>query len=30
MGIHGDHRGVLLTCQDEKIGCHTLSFEQVS
>ena len=28
MGSHGDHRGVLLACKDEKIGYHRLSFEQ--
>ena len=30
MGSVGDHQGVLLACQDEEIGYHRLSFEQVS
>ena len=25
MSSHDDHRGVLLACQDEKIGYHRLS-----
>ena len=29
VGSHGDHREVLLACQDEKIG-HRKLFEQVS
>ena len=31
LGSHGDHRLVLLVCQDEKkIGYHRLLYEQVS
>ena len=30
LGSHGDHQGVILACQDGKIGYHGLLFEQVS
>ena len=26
VGSHGDHRGVLLDCQDEKIGYHASKY----